>query len=88
MKIALRSTFSGSERIQVAERDRAILREASPALRRNGHGYVFHRAHGGGTLHVSGHDVKRLVEAGLLRWVNSCRSAAVLTEQGEKARDG
>jgi hypothetical protein len=30
--------------------------------------------------------VNRLVEAGLLRWINRCRSAAALTEEGERER--
>jgi hypothetical protein len=36
---------------------------------------------------VAGPVVRRLVEAGLLRCVNACRSAALLTEEGKRALD-
>jgi hypothetical protein len=35
----------------------------------------------------AGQRVKALVDQGLLRWVNRARTAAVLTEEGEEARD-
>jgi hypothetical protein len=68
--------------------DRLILLEAQPALRRIGRGWTFERArHPGPKPRFEGRRVERLVEAGLLRWVNECRSAAVLTEDGKEARD-
>jgi hypothetical protein len=70
-------------------RDRLCLLEAQPALRRIGRGGTFERArHPDPKPRFAGQQVERLVEAGLLRWVNACRSAAVLTDEGEKARDG
>ena len=70
-------------------RDRLCLLEAQPALRRNGRGATtFERArHPDPKPRFAGQRVERLVEAGLLRWVNECRSAAVLTEDGKEARD-
>jgi hypothetical protein len=66
-------------------RDRLILLEAQPALRRNGPGRTFERArHSDPKPRFAGQRVERLVEAGLLRWVNACRTAAVLTEEGER----
>ena len=40
--------------------------------------------HPGPKPHFQGQRVTALVDAGLLRWVNACRSAAVLTEEGKK----
>jgi hypothetical protein len=68
------------------ERDRLCLLEARPALRRNGCGWRFERArHRGPKPTFAGRRVKALVDMGLLRWVNRCRSAAALTEEGELA---
>jgi hypothetical protein len=69
-------------------RDRQILLEAQPALRRIGRGWTFERArYRGPKPRFEGRRIERLVEAGLLRWVNVSRSAAVLTEDGKEARD-
>jgi hypothetical protein len=70
-------------------RDRLILLEARPALRRIGRGWTFERArYSGPKRHFQGRRVKALVDAGLLRWVNACQSAAVLTEEGEREAHG
>jgi hypothetical protein len=67
----------------LSAKDRLALREARPALRRNG--AVFERAKWMNPKPKIGFmRVGRLVEAGLLRWVNRCHSAAVLTEDGER----
>ena len=75
--------------MKLSEDERRALAECQPALKRDGSG--FHRAPKSGRVHrlktVAGPVVRRLVEAGLLRWVNACRSAAVLTEEGRRARD-
>jgi hypothetical protein len=73
-------------------RDRMVLLEARPALRRIGRGWTFERAKSFGPRFAPkprfhGARVKALVDGGLLRWVNASRSAAVLTEEGRKARD-
>ena len=75
--------------MKLSEDERRALAECWPALKRDGSG--FHRAPKSGRVCrpkiVAGPVVRRLVEAGLLRWVNACRSAAVLTEEGRRARD-
>ena len=58
-------------------RDRAALEEGRTALKRIGPGWRFERAKPAGAKPViGGRRVERLVAAGLLRWVNACRSAA------------
>jgi hypothetical protein len=84
--------------MKLSEEERRVLAECRPALRRDGKADRFHRAPKSVVWSVNGKDVfrletvagpvvRRLVEAGLLRWVNACRSAAVLTEEGKRARD-
>jgi hypothetical protein len=68
--------------------DRLILNEARPALKRNGLGWRFEQArHPGPKPTFAGRRVAALVDAGLLRWVNKCRSAAALTAKGREARE-
>jgi hypothetical protein len=69
-------------------RERLILNEAHPALKRNANGGAFERAKAIGPRPptFATWRVNRLVDAGLLRWVNRCRSAATLTEDGERER--
>jgi hypothetical protein len=72
----------------LSEEDRLALREAEPALRRNLSGALFERAkrRGPPKARFGFMRVHRLVEAGMLRWVNRCHSAAVLTEDGARER--
>jgi hypothetical protein len=65
--------------------DQLILLEAQPALMRIGRSWTFERArHPGPKPRFTGRRIRRLVDAGLLRWVNDCRTAVVLTEEGER----
>jgi hypothetical protein len=84
--------------MELSKEERRVLDECRPALKRDGRAYQFHRAPKSLTWSVNGRSVCRLeavagplvhhlVEAGLLQWVNTCRSAAVLTEEGKRARD-
>jgi hypothetical protein len=69
-------------------RDRLALSEARTALKRIGPGWRFERARPAGSKPViGGRRVERLVGQGFMRWVNACRSAAVLTDEGESAGD-
>ena len=64
----------------VSKPQRTTLRRLKP-------GAVYRQAksrrHDGQTFTVR--RVKAAVDAGLLRWVNRCRSAAVLTERAERS---
>jgi hypothetical protein len=84
--------------MELSEAERRTLDKCRPALKRDGRAYQFHRAPKSLAGSINGRSVRRLetvagslvhhlVEAGLLRWVNACRSAAVLTEEGERVRD-
>jgi hypothetical protein len=61
------------------------LARMTPALRRvgkNGKTFVSSPCASGRGAIVYAKAVDDLVDAGLMRWVNKCRSAAVLTEEG------
>jgi hypothetical protein len=65
-------------------RDRAALEEGRTALKRIGPGWRFERAKPAGPKpKFGGRRVERLVDQGYLRWVNACRSATVLTDEGD-----
>ena len=91
------AALGGTMLAALSEEERRVLKECRPALRRDGRAYLFHRAPKSLVWSVgmderrlkpvAGRLVHHLVEAGLLRWVNACRSAAVLTEEGERVRD-
>jgi hypothetical protein len=84
--------------MELSREEHRALSECRPALKRDRRSYYFHRAPKSLAWSVNGRSIARLetvagplvhhlVEAGLLRWVNECRSAAVLTEEGARVRD-
>jgi hypothetical protein len=78
-----------SELSELSEAERLILEECRPALRRApGRSKIFRRAPACRPRPaLSTGSVWRLEKLGLLQWVNRCRTAAVLTEEGKAARD-
>ena len=65
--------------------DRAVLEVASgcKALKRHANVYAAHPKSVGVT--IKGAALRRLIDSGLMKWVNSTQSAAVLTEAGKLA---
>lgn len=67
--------------------DALAFARLSPALRRTGRNakvFVTSPMPASCAAVVSGAAVRDLVDAGLMRWVNKCKSAAVLTEKGRR----
>ena len=69
----------------LSERERLIVASARPTLK-TGPGGVFRQAKRTGKRPAfRRQELRPLVEGGLLFWVNRCRTAAALTDEGERS---